>query len=194
MLHLFGDNKLGNGTFAYNYVAVAHGVSAIGRDNNADNTYGGALPLVGIRRSVPGYFRLQPLHAAGKSMEVKDAGSGDGTLVHLAPDVNVPKQSFVYTAEGQLRPKHANEQCVDIEGADAEDNAEVHLWDCDGGNSEKWLITPEGAFVSVDNPDFVLSVQGAGTGNGVRFVTLKGRGTHQRFRLIRVTDWPQTEF
>jgi hypothetical protein len=194
ILHLFGDNKLGNGSFAFNYIAVAHGVSAIGRDTNADNTYGGAIPLVGIRRSVPGYFNVQPLNAPGKVMEVKDDGTSNGAVVQLAPNSSAPKQSFVYTAEGQLRPKHSNKHCIDIEGADAGDDVKVHLWRCDGGDSEKWAITPEGALVSVDNSDFVLSVTGAGTADGTGFVTAKGRERHQRFNLLRVAEWRQTDF
>src|SRR5207253_2502530 len=110
------------------------------------------------------------------------------------PSSNIPRQSFVYTAEGQLRPKYANKLCVDIKGADAEDDETVHMWTCDGGNSEKWAITPDGAFVSLDDRDYVLSVKGGATGDGTPFVTARGRGAHQRFRLVPVADWPQTEF
>ncbi|HEX8249940.1 MAG TPA: RICIN domain-containing protein [Pyrinomonadaceae bacterium] len=194
ILHLYGDNKLGNGSFAFNYIAVAHGVSAIGRDTNTDNTYGGAIPLVGVRRSVPGYFTVEPLNASGKVMEVKDAGTNNGANVQLAASTGEPKQSFVYTAEGQLRPKHSNKNCIDIEGADAEDNAKIHLWRCSGGDHVKWAITPEGALVSVDNPDYVLTVKGAGTSAGTGFVTAKGREKHQRFKLNAVVEWNQTEF
>jgi hypothetical protein len=50
-------------------------------------------------------------------------------------------QRFVYPAEGQLRPRHANTYCTDIKGGSAGNNTDIHLWDCDSGVSEKWVIT-----------------------------------------------------
>lgn len=195
IIHLHGDHVFGNGDFPFSYIAVAHGVSVIGRDVNVTETYGGFLPLVGVRRSVPGYFELRPMHVQGKCMEARGAGAGNGTRIVLADCAGRDHQRFVYTAEGQLRPRHVNPACVDIDGGDAEADAAVHLWNCDGGRSEKWSVDPAGTFRSVDDRQYCLDVSGSGSANGTPFITSRCHGgNNQRFTLTPVPEWPQTQF
>jgi hypothetical protein len=107
----------------------------------------------------------------------------------------VPNQQFVYTAEGQLRPQHSNTRGVDIEGGSAGEGKAIHLWDCDGGKSERWLLDPAGVFRSFDNREFCLSVSGSDTANGTpSSQRASANGGNQKFRLAPVAPWRQTEF
>lgn len=196
LIHLWGNHVYNNDSFVYNYIAVAHGISAIGRDSNATSTFGGALPLMGVRRSVPGYFELRPLHAPHMCMDVSNSGTSNGTRIQLWDCNGTSAQRFVYTAEGQLRPRHDNTSCTDIRGGDAGNNTTVHLWDCDGGNSEKWMINPNGLIRSYDNGGaYCLSVYNSGTSSGTRFVTSScGFSSNKLFILQPVPGWPQSRF
>jgi hypothetical protein len=101
----------------------------------------------------------------------------------------------VYTAEGQLRPQHANTYCTDINGGSAGNGKAVHLWDCDGGNSEKWLVTPQGVFKSYSNQAYCLDAASGSTTNGAQFVTKScTSASSQVFTLQLVPDWNQTSF
>jgi hypothetical protein len=196
LIHLWGNHVYNNDQFVYNYIAVAHGITAIGRDANATSTFNGALPLVGVRRSLPGYFELRPSHAPYKCMDVSGSGTGNGTRIQLWDCNGTGAQHFVYTAEGQLRPRHANSSCTDISGGDAGSNTTVHLWGCDGGNSEKWVIDPNGFVRSYDNGQaYCLAVYNSGTANGTRFVTSPcGFSSNKLFTLQPVPGWVQTQF
>lgn len=195
LIHLWGDHVYSNREFVYNYIAVAHGISVIGRDAAVTDTFGGALPLVGVRRSLPGYFELHPTHVPNKCLDVSGAGTRNGARVQLWQSVDVVNQRFVYTAESQLRPQHVNTHGVDIDGGRAGEGRRIHIWDCDGGNSEKWIIEPNGAFRSYDNRSYCLDVTGSGTANGTPLVTRRyNGGANQRFLLRPVPDWPQTRF
>jgi Ricin-type beta-trefoil lectin domain len=195
LMHIWDRHVYDNDSYAYNYIAVAHGISAIGRDGNAEQTWSDAIPLVGVRRSLPGYFELRPTYATGKCMTVN--GSGNGSRIDLRDCNGSLQQRFVYTAEGQLRPRHANTYCTDISGGSAGNLINMHLWDCDGGSSEKWPLESDGRFRSFHNGlQFCMSAQSGGTANGTRFVTAPcGSTAHpQFFRLQPVADWPQTSF
>jgi hypothetical protein len=197
LMHLWNSHVYANDSYTFNYIAVAHGASAIGRDGNVGDTWGGLIPLTGVRRSLPGYFELRPTYATGKCMDVNGSGSGNGTRIQLYDCTGGNNQRFVYTAEGQLRPRHANTMCTDISGGSAGNLVNMHLWDCDGGASEKWAVGTDGRFRSVhNNQQYCMSVQSSGTANGTRFVTYAcGNTLHpQLFRLVPVADWPQTSF
>jgi hypothetical protein len=194
IIHLWGNHVYSNNDFVFNYIAVAHGISAIGRDQASD-TFGNAIPFTGVRRSIPGYFQLRPMHTYNKCMNVYNSGTGNGTKVVLSSCAGTSNQSFVYTPEGQLRPRHINKQCVDIKGGDAGSGKDIHLWDCDGGNSEKWLITSNGEFKSYDGQSYCLGVYQSGTANGTPFKTLScSGGLNQKFMLYGVPQWTQTSF
>lgn len=197
LMHMWDSHVYANDSYTFNYIAVAHGVGAIGRDGDVLQTWGGLIPLSGVRRSLPGYFELRPTYATTKCMDVNGSGTGNGTRIDLRDCNGGSNQRFVYTAEGQLRPRHVNPQCTDISGGTAGNLVNMHLWDCDGGASEKWAIGSDGRFRSVSNgSQYCMSVQSGGTANGTRFVTYAcGSATHpQFFRLNAVPDWAQTSF
>ncbi|WP_428261856.1 ricin-type beta-trefoil lectin domain protein [Haliangium sp.] len=196
IIHLWGDHVYGNTSFTYNYIAVAHGIQAIGQDlanPSAGTTFGGSIPLVGVRRSLPGYFRLKPSHAPSLCMDVEGSYGNGADIQQATCDGSYDKQ-FVYTAEGQLRPRGNNRYCVDIDGGDAGQGEKMHLWDCDGGNSEKWIITNSGRFRSYDNSAYCMDAT-ASTASGQDWETY-GCGSYdeQRFWLEAVADWPQSTF
>ncbi|TXH77642.1 MAG: hypothetical protein E6Q88_00780 [Lysobacteraceae bacterium] len=197
LMHLWDSHVYGNGDYVFNYIALAHGISAVGRDSNVTQTWGGAIPLAGVRRSLPGYFELRPTHVAGKCLHVNGASGGNGNRIDLRTCNGSINQRFVYTAEGQLRPRLSNPYCVDISGGSAGNGAYMHLWDCDGGASEKWVVGADGRFRSVSNSQqYCISVQNKGAADGTRFITY-ACGTslhHQQFELAPVADWPQTTF
>ena len=200
VIHLWNNHVLENHEYAYNHVAVAHGIGVIGRDDDARpgsviDTYNGSIPLVGRRRSLPGYFELRPYHAFNKCLDVTGARRDNGAPLQLWDVRGGDNQRFVYTAEGQLRPKHVNTHGVDIDGGRALDGKWVHLWRCDGGNSEKWVLEPSGVFRSFDKRDFVLDVHDAGTDNGRHIITYRLHGgPNQRFVLVPVPEWEQSDF
>ena len=197
LMHLWSSHVYANDSYTFNYIAVAHGIGAIGRDGNVAETWGGLIPLVGVRRSLPGYFELRPTYAIGQCVDVSNGGTGNGTRIDLRACDSGTNQRFVYTAEGQLRPRHYNPSCTDISGGSAGNLNLVHLWDCDGGASEKWAVDTAGRFRSVHNgQQYCLSVQNGGSADGTRLVTYAcGSATHpQLFRLQAVADWSQTSF
>jgi hypothetical protein len=197
LMHIWGNHVYTNGDYVYNYLAVAHGISAVGRDSNVSETWGGAIPLNGVRRSLPGYFELRPTHTSGKCLDVTGSAASNGTTMTLRDCTGGNNQRFVYTAEGQLRPRHANTYCTDIKGGSAGNNKDIHLWDCDSGASEKWVITAQGRFRSYHNgQQYCMSVLNGGTANGTKFITFSCGSTyhHQLFQLVPVPDWPQTQF
>jgi hypothetical protein len=195
LLHIWGDHVYNTDSYMYNYLSVAHGVSAIGRNSNPTDTFGNAIPYVGVRRSLPGYFELRPLNGSNKCMDVNGSGTSNGTKIQVWDCNGSNAQQFVFTAEGQLRPKHANTFCSDISGGSAGNDKKVHLWDCDGGSSEKWVITTDGSFKSYNNQSYCLDAANGSSSNGAQYLTKNcSSSNNQRFELRPVSDWLQTSF
>ncbi len=155
IIHLWGNHVYNNDSWVYNYIAIAQGISAVGRDAKEADSFDDTLPLVGVRRSVPGYFQVRPVNNSNLCLD-SSSGSGKRENVYFHSCHSDGNQRFVYTAESQLRPQSDNKYCVDIDGGDAEDNANIHLFDCGGDSSEKWELTPEGTFESHDNTAFCI--------------------------------------
>ncbi len=197
IIHLWGDHVYGNTSFTYNYIAVAHGIQVIGQDlsqPSSGTTWGGSIPYVGVRRSLPGYFKLRPTDNTGLCMDVEGASYKNGADLNQWSCHSGSNQRFVYTAEGQLRPRGNNKYCVDIDGGDAGWSKKMHLWDCDGGSSEKWQITPEGRFRSHENTSYCMDSTSS-TSVGVQFQTyICGNWDREYFWLEAVPDWNQTSF
>jgi hypothetical protein len=194
LMHLWGSAGIDNTEYAYSYLGAAHGVTAIGRDGTdaqISDTFGGKLPLVGVRRSAPGFFELRA-PGANLCADGLGGGTGNGTAIGSWDCNGGDNQRFVYTAEGQLRPKNAPTQCIDLKNGKAGDGVPVHTWDCDGGASEKWTPTPDGALVSRDNGAYCLTRPAK---TGAQFTTSRCDGSAaQRFDLTGVPDWTRTQF
>lgn len=206
ILHLWGTaGDFANTDYAASFIAVAHGASALGWDvsqslsdpnvHMPDWTW--SIPLVGVRRSLPGYFKLHTRITNGeKCLAVSGATYSNGSDLVQYSCHSGYNQQFVYTAEGQLRPRGDNRYCTDFSSGSADNGDEMHLWDCDGGNSEKWAVTPYGLFKNRDNGyTHCMDVPGSSTLNGLQlYIWACHGGLNQQFILESVPDWDQFSF
>lgn len=196
MIHIW--DKSGNFSttdYAYNYMTVAQGGSIIGWDTSiglsSSDTFTpdwtDSIPLVGLRRSVPGYFEMID-EATGECTDVSGGTYGNGSAIVNFPCNGQDNQKWVYTAEGQLRPKGNNKYCLDIDGGKTSDGKKLHLWDCDGGKSEKWAINKTGHFKSMYDTGYCMSVRS----NDNHTFEVKGcdqANKRQIFKLRKVANW-----
>jgi hypothetical protein len=206
LMHLWGSaGDFSNTDYAAGFIAVAHGVSAIGWDvpQNLSNpgvflpSWRDSIPLVGVRRSLPGYFMPGTKITNGsKCMDVENSDYSNGGDLNQYTCHGGDNQRFVYTAEGQLRPKGNNKYCADYSSGSADNGDDMHLWDCDGGNSEKWAVTKDGLFKNRDkNWTYCIDVPDSSTSNGKRLnIWSCHGGNNQKFILKSVADWNQTTF
>ena len=205
MMHLWSAAGDFNSTsFEATYIAMAHGVSAVGMDvtnsladpNVSVPAWTSTIPLVGVRRGLPGYFTLRPKSASGtRCIGTRNNGYSNGSQIDQELCTGGFDQQFVYTAEGQLRPRGSNPYCMDISGGSAGSGKAMHLWDCDGGSSEKWRLTPSGQLRSVSNSSYCANVPGGSLSTGLQLRTeVCGTSLSQQFELLRVADWPQNSF
>ena len=194
-------------SYPSSYIAVAHGASAIGWDvtqSLSDNSvfqpsWLSSIPLVARRRSLPGYFQLHtPTAGSGKCVDVKGASYKKGTpLIQYSCNASAANQQFVYTAEGQLRPKGDNRYCADIDGGKGKQGAKLHIWGCDGGESERWAVTPDGRFANRHGDwRFCMDLLDANPADGAPLVLwpCNAADAAQKFDPVRVPDWNQTSF
>ena len=196
MIHIWGKSgDFKNTDFSYNYMVIAHGGSLIGWDSDiaksSSSTYtpdwASAFPLVGARRGVPGYFAMVN-QATKQCVDVDKQKYSNGVPVKdYACNKSSDNQQWVYTAEGQLRPKGNNKYCLDISGGSAKSGKAVHIWDCDGQASEKWFITRSGNF-NANGGGLVLDLN-YGSKNGSYIVYGSNGGSNQTFTLRKVDDW-----
>ncbi|HEX7816873.1 ricin-type beta-trefoil lectin domain protein [Dyella sp.] len=208
LLHLWGSSgDFSNKDYAYAYIGVAHGVGALGMDVDESLTsttyftpsWIGSLPFVGVRRSLPGYF-MMPTEMSQQAgcVDIKGGSYGNGKeIIQWTCTNGANNQQFVYTAEGQLRPKGNNKYCLDIKGGAAGQGKEMNLWDCDGGRSEKWYITSDGLMANHDkNQAYCMDVYGASPANGtpMKLWQCDSNDRAQRLDFRQVPDWYPTDF
>ncbi|QFT55406.1 ricin-type beta-trefoil lectin domain protein [Microbulbifer sp. THAF38] len=201
LMHLWNSSgDFSNTDFGYAYLAVAHGATAIGMDpSTAANTpsyTSQAIPFVGVRRSLPGYMRLRSASNSNLCMTVSQ-GYSNGSNLTLSNCNTSNEQQFVYTAEGQLRPKGNNKYCVDYNTGSADNGDKMHLWDCDGGNSEKWQIQQDGTIQNRDKDwSYCIDTPGSSAEEGERLQIYKcsNNDINQQFLLEVVADWKQNSF
>lgn len=145
------------------YLAVGWGATMISRKNN--DTFGGKIPLVGLRRSAPVEFRIINDNS-GKCIEADYGHYANGTPIIQWTCDGGAYQSWIYTGEGQLRSKGNTAYCYDIDGGDGDRGDKHHIWKCDGGESEKWRLRPDGSFVGMKNR--CMDVPNSSTSNGTQ--------------------------
>jgi len=205
LMHLWGAaGDFVSTDYAPSYIAVAHGVTVVGMDVTDAPTatsvfvpsWIGSLPFTGTRRGVPGYFTLRPLSASGtRCIGTRNNGYGNGSQIDQETCTGGADQQFVYTAEGQLRPRGNNVYCMDISGGSAGSGKAMHLWDCDGGDSEKWFLTTDGRLRSRSNTAYCAAVPGGVLTTGTQLKTEAcSSALSQRFERVPVADWVQTTF
>lgn len=157
-----GDfNENSEGEF---YLDIAHGASETGFEplttlssdvQEADIPYPAKeYHKVGVRQGLPGYVILDTGDQGGNCLQASGNEEGDD-IVLATCDVNNDKQHWLYTAEGQFRPKINPKMCLDVDDAKkgVKAGSKLHLWDCDGGSSEKWDVKIGGALINRD-PDW----------------------------------------
>ncbi|MFA0810061.1 ricin-type beta-trefoil lectin domain protein [Microbulbifer epialgicus] len=201
LMHLWSSSGDFNNTdFGYAYLAVAHGATVIGIDpitvaDTPDYTIQ-AIPFVGVRRSLPGYFRIRSTEDSSLCLNVAQ-GYSNGSDLTLSSCNSSNNQQFVYTAEGQLRPKGNNKYCVDYNSGNADNGDKMHLWDCDGGNSEKWQVQ-ESSIIQNRDKDWKYCIDTPGTsadnGEQLQIYQCNTADKGQRFSLETVADWEQVDF
>jgi hypothetical protein len=148
LVNLFAGDVWYFSRFDRMYSAVGWGASMISRDDT--ETWGGKLPLYGLRGSVPMVFTLRNRvegQCAGLRTGTSVPGNETAIIQVNCDSKNV--QSWIYGDE-TLRRAGGTKYCMDVEGGAGYDGALMHLWDCDGGSSEKWQLQPDGRFFGVD--------------------------------------------
>lgn len=191
-------------SYPSSYIAVAHGASVIGWDVTESLSVSrvftpdwlSSIPLVARRRSLPGYFELRTA-TPGKCVDVSGATYSNGTALIQFGCNNGTNQHFVYTAEGQLRPQGDNRFCADVDGGKGKQQARLHIWDCDGGESERWAISSDGRFANRSgNWTFCMDLYQANPADRAPLVLwpCSSGDAAQKFDPVRVPDWNQTVF
>ncbi|WP_444935564.1 ricin-type beta-trefoil lectin domain protein [Microbulbifer sp. JMSA004] len=201
LMHLWDSSgDFSNTDYGYIFTAIAHGATAIGIDPDTvattPNYTGTAIPFVGVRRSLPGYLRIRSASNADLCMTVSQ-GYSNGSNLNMNNCGSGNEQQFVYTAEGQLRPKGNNKYCVDFNTGSADNGDKMHLWDCDGGNSEKWQIQESGIIQNRDkNWTYCIDAPGSSADVGERLQVYKcdESDKSQQFALETINDWEQSSF
>lgn len=200
LIHQWGAAGAFSSTdYAWSYISVAHGASAIGWDvtetlsdtNVFKPAWLTSIPLVGKRRSLAGYFELRTTFA-GQCVDVKNSEYKNGTHLIQYSCNGTNAQRFVYTAEGQLRPKGNTDYCADVSGGKGKQDADLNIWDCDGGESEKWAISPEGLFANRHgNWAYCMDVAGGSPASGTRLHLwgCNASNRNQQFDPQRVPDF-----
>ena len=183
--------------FHHAYIANSHGAQFLARGHDGE-TFDNHIPLVSVRRSTPGYFTMKN-NKSSNCMDIEGVRSSDGTkaLLYDCGTEAEPKtnQNFAYTMEGQLRPRHATRKCVDVKGGNASGEwRNIHIWDCDGGSSEKWQLQHStGSFVNREDTGYGIGT--GGTNSGAVGTYLFTRNTANlawagQWKLIARDDWP----
>lgn len=163
------------------YLAVGWGASMISRGSG--ETWGGRVPLVGVRRSVPVEFKMVN-ESSGKCVDVWNGSYANGTDILQWSCNGDPNQTWIYTDQGQLLSKGNTSYCYDIEGGDGDLGDRHHIWQCDGGASEKWRLHWDGSFVGKN--DRCIDVPYSSTADGTQLWHYDCNGTTaQRFYLYR---------
>jgi len=164
-------------SFHQMYLAVGWGASMISRKSL--ETWGGKLPVNGVRRSVPTGFSLVS-ELTGYCVEVQSGVYGNGSDLNQFNCTDSVAQQWRYSDETQLRTVGNDKYCFDIQGGDGNNGDQLHIWDCDGGASEKWQLQPDGRLVGMNGR--CADVVDTALGRRLQIRNCTG-GASQRFRL-----------
>ena len=200
-----GDFEYKDSAFAY--MAVANGASVFAIDGahhgqdalpwrpswHASRNDASAVQMryVEWRANLPSSFALSP--SSGSCVTAQSYKDGGGVKITDCPeDLDHNNVQWHYTAEGQLRPKGNNKYCLDIKGGKAGAHKKVHLWDCDGGDSEKWHIRAGnkapwgGAMIGSYDSRYCLEKSGS---SWLKTNTCNINSREQQFKLVKRPYW-----
>ncbi|MGK9167412.1 ricin-type beta-trefoil lectin domain protein [Inquilinus limosus] len=147
LVNLWSDDHWQFDAYHQMYLAVGWGASMISRESV--ETWGGKLPLNGVRRSVPTRFTLSSEHS-GYCVEIQSGVYGNGSDLNQFSCTDAVPQQWIYSDETQLQAVGNHKYCFDIEGGDGNNGDQLHIWDCDGGASEKWQLQPDGRLIGMN--------------------------------------------
>jgi beta-glucanase (GH16 family) len=86
----------------------------------------------------PGGRTGQITGLAGKCVDVRAAGTANGTVVQLYTCNGTAAQQWTIGTDGTIR---AFGKCLDVNGGSTADGARVQLWDCNGTGAQRWTYT-----------------------------------------------------
>jgi beta-glucanase (GH16 family) len=75
---------------------------------------------------------------AGKCVDVRAAGTANGTPVQLYDCNGTAAQQWTVGTDGTLR---ALGKCMDVTSGGTADGTKVQLWDCNGTGAQQWVVT-----------------------------------------------------
>ncbi|MFD4144538.1 ricin-type beta-trefoil lectin domain protein [Streptomyces sp. NPDC058572] len=111
----------------------------------------------------PGSGQIAGVHS-GKCVDVKGAGTSDGTPIQLYACNGTAAQSWKLEPDGTLR---ALGKCLDVQYAKTENGSLLGLNTCHGAGNQRWEKLPGGLLRSVHSGR-CLDALGWATGNGAR--------------------------
>ncbi|MFI7607904.1 PQQ-dependent sugar dehydrogenase [Micromonospora sp. NPDC049366] len=98
---------------------------------NTGTTSGGAGPIRGL---------------ANKCLDVRNAGTADGTQIQLYTCNGSAAQTWTVTPNSTIR---ALGKCLDVNGGASADGTKIQLWTCNGSGAQNWSAQADG---SLRNP------------------------------------------
>jgi glucose/arabinose dehydrogenase len=88
----------------------------------------------------------QVVGLGGKCLDVRNAGTADGTQVQIYSCNGTGAQSWTVTPGGTFQ---ALGKCLDVSGGGSADGTKIQLWTCNGTGAQVWSPQPDG---TVRNP------------------------------------------
>jgi hypothetical protein len=120
-------------------------------------------------------YGLEPMHAAGKKIDVANGSQNNGTAVQQWSNNNQDPQKFAILADGsnwKIAMKANKNKCFGSAGAGTGNGTVIEIQDCGSGNHQKWNITADannGAFkIKHVASNRCLDVSGVSTADGAR--------------------------
>jgi len=199
-------NPFGNGVLCKNTNAVPQYTYGTGGQSDPDGykalyTSGGtawndAITVWRNNNYTPvfdaGYtYRISPMSATTKSVDVANASQNDGTAVQQYSSWDGDPQKFNILAVGgawKVAMKANNNKCLNVVGGGTANGTQVEIRSCNGANEQLWTITPDvqtGAFQFKNvKSGRCLDVTGWSQADGARMEIYDcSGGANQKFKI-----------
>jgi len=114
----------------------------------------------------------------GGCLDVREAGTGNGTLLQRWDCGSGWNQQFIFSEPGyqtgqlswKLKPRYLTSKCVDAkDGLHA--STPVQIWDCNSGWQQRWVVQPAGDYSgryytirAAYDLSYCLDIDGSGNG------------------------------
>jgi beta-glucanase (GH16 family) len=117
---------------------------------------------------------------AGKCVDVRAAGTANGTPVQLYDCNGTAAQQWTVATNGSIR---ALGKCLDVAGGATANGTVVQLWDCNGTGAQAWRVQSNGTLVNPPSGR-CLDDPGGNTANGTQLVIWDcNAGANQQWKL-----------